>query len=254
MTKKKKKVNIGDIFTRLEVIAKGTKVGKYNTWLCMCICGKEHTVATRNLNSGDVKSCGCLKGESHGDTRTHKLYEVWNNMKARCYYSKNPYYYRYGGRGISVCQEWRKSYITFKAWCLGNGWKKDLQIDRIEEDGNYCPSNCQFLSGTSNTKKMLRDSYEKSIGFYSPAARAACKDSAISTQGKPVILVELISEVELTFPSITQASQYIADEFNVPMENARTGIRKILKPDTNNKTLYRKYTVKYTVKGEDRNE
>lgn len=80
------------------------------------------------------------------------FYHSWQNMKARCNNPNHPRYYRYGGRGITVCKEW----ITiegFSDWALVSGWQDGLSIDRIDNDGDYCPENCRWISISANSRK-----------------------------------------------------------------------------------------------------
>ena len=82
----------------------------------------------------------------------HPLYNVWKNMKKRCY-NKNVYNYKsYGGRGIIVCDEWRNNFKAFYDWALNNDYEKGLEIDRVDNDGNYEPSNCRFVTRSENQK------------------------------------------------------------------------------------------------------
>lgn len=101
-------------------------------------------------------SCGCMNyklKEKKYNFRIMKLYNVWKTMKERCR-NKNTYmYYRYGGRGIDVCEEWKNNYMIFQNWALNNGYKDGLTIDRINNDGNYNPDNCQFLTNKENIRK-----------------------------------------------------------------------------------------------------
>lgn len=97
---------------------------------------------------------------THGDSQGEKLYFMYRNMKNRCYREKNENFARYGGRGISVCEEWKNSYQSFREWALENGYvHKDcargdtLSIDRIDVNGNYEPSNCQFIPNRVNSSK-----------------------------------------------------------------------------------------------------
>lgn len=122
-------------------------------WNCICDCGKQTTTTGHRLRSGKTKSCGCLQSrirkegihKSHGMTST-KLYVIWSNMKARCYNPKNTMYKNYGGRGISVCDEWKNSFEDFSEWALKNGYVEGLSIERINVDDGYNPNNCTWIT------------------------------------------------------------------------------------------------------------
>jgi len=80
----------------------------------------------------------------------HKLYTVWCNMKARCYDNNSNKYQDWGGRGIKVYIRWRVNFISFYNWSISHGWKENLEIDRIDNDGNYHPNNCRFVTTMTN--------------------------------------------------------------------------------------------------------
>ena len=133
--------------------------GNGRRWSCICDCGKTSDVRSVNLISGSTISCGCMRGKAakHGECRNGKethIYRLWAHMKDRCYNTKKDSYHRYGGRGIRICDEWLNDFESFKKWALGNGYKRELQIDRIESNGNYEPGNCRFVTGTVNTRNQ----------------------------------------------------------------------------------------------------
>jgi hypothetical protein len=85
--------------------------------------------------------------------KKHPAYRVWRNMKTRCYNPQNRAFKTYGGRGIRVCSEWLNSPDVFVAWALSNGWASDLTIDRINNDDDYSPSNCAWVSKPENARR-----------------------------------------------------------------------------------------------------
>lgn len=103
----------------------------------------------------------------------HKLYYVWISMKYRCYNKNHPSYHNYGGRGISVCDEWMKDVKTFYDFAIENGWKEGLEIDRINNDGNYEPSNIRFVSHRKNNLNTRKQKNNTSgyVGVYFDKAR-----------------------------------------------------------------------------------
>ncbi len=139
--------------------------------VCDCDCGTTgHEVALGSLRRGQVRSCGCRKGEgagppvSHGESYT-RLYRVWVSMKSRCTNDRDDSWPRYGGRGITIDPEWIR-YEVFRDWARANGYidqpegtpRPDLlALDRIDPDGNYTPSNCQWIPMSENSRKMPRD-------------------------------------------------------------------------------------------------
>ena len=142
----------GERFGRVVVLerAENSKHGK-SRQRCRCDCGKIFVTDTQNLVNGDCKSCGCLHKELLGSAhRTHGLsgeaiYAVWHTMIQRCENPNNEMYKYYGGRGISVCEEWHK-FEVFYAWAIRSGYAKGLTIERKNVDGDYCPENCTWIT------------------------------------------------------------------------------------------------------------
>ncbi len=163
-------------------------------WLCRCECGSEIRVVGYSLRNGDTKSCGCLRtgpsrqrphNASHGMAGT-AIYLVWRGMIDRCNNQKSKSYASYGGRGISVCQEWMASFERF----LSDMGERPVgaSIERINNDGNYCPDNCRWASRSEqatnkrNNVHIEVDGERLTISQW--AERIGCSPSAITSRIK----------------------------------------------------------------------
>mgnify|MGYP004683691869 CR=1 FL=1 len=163
----------GQRYGRLIVLERSNNIGNKTAWLCKCDCGKKTVVSGNNLHNGHVRSCGCLWKDivpennkklntRHGETHS-KLHQTWSNMRYRCNNPRCKSYKDYGGRGITICEEW-ESYEAFRDWSLANGFADDRSIDRIDVNGNYEPSNCRWTDMKTQSNNKRDNNYLKFQG------------------------------------------------------------------------------------------
>lgn len=143
----------GQTFGRLTVLKFGGRNKHGHTiWQCKCECGNIKLIPSGHLLSGRTKSCGCLHTDllvirnSRHSLSSTRLYRIWRRMKARCGNSHVIEYKDYGGREINICDEWQNDFMSFYNWAIENGYRDDLTIDRINNDENYEPSNCRWIT------------------------------------------------------------------------------------------------------------
>ena len=145
--------------------------GGMTRFLCRCDCGKLVTVMSKHIKSGAIDNCGCLsadrrmetklkRGAAHGESET-RLYRIWCGMKCRCYNKNRSRYADYGGRGITVCDEWRESFPAFRDWALSNGYADDLSIDRVNDDAGYSPENCRWATVVEQNNNRRKRRWKK---------------------------------------------------------------------------------------------
>lgn len=158
-------VNHGDRFGRLTIIKEMSQKNKPRRFLCECECGNQKVVSLSKLRTGNTKSCGCLQKEvresfltiTHGQSNT-RIYNIWAGMKDRCLSSNNPTFKHYGGRGIKICDAWL-NFEPFYKWALQNGYHDNLSIERINNNGNYEPNNCEWATQKKQSNNTRRSKF-----------------------------------------------------------------------------------------------
>ena len=150
--------------TEDKVLSSGVKKAQ---WLCQCDCGKQKSIIGESIRNGTTKSCGCHRGDSlvlystkHGK-RYERIYDIFCGIKKRCYNENCINFKNYGGRGIEICDEWLNDFQRFYDWSIEHGYNDTLTIDRIDNDGNYEPSNCQWITKSENTRKRNIEYWRK---------------------------------------------------------------------------------------------
>ena len=178
-------IEIGSRFGRLTTTGPSEKIRLANgltkyRYPVACDCGKIFSIDKGALSGRrPSQSCGCLRDEkigtlakTHGAASGHKktrLYARWKGMSNRCNNPKCPQYPRYGGRGIKICQEW-SDFAVYREWAEAHGYQEDLQIDRIDTDGDYRPDNCRWVTPKINCDNRSTSIYLTAFGETKVAA------------------------------------------------------------------------------------
>lgn len=177
----------GKRYGRLVAVSFQEFRGRTAYWLCQCDCGKEKSISIYSLKNGKTHSCGCLSSEmtsirtrSHGRCKTPE-YSVWAGMLARCTNTKTQSYKNYGGRNITVSEEWKQFDNFYND--MGERPFKDAQIDRIDNDKGYSRENCRWATPKENARNTRRT---KKVYY----------------NGEERKLIDIIGEMELSKPTV----------------------------------------------------
>lgn len=213
---------------------------KFVYWLCLCDCGKYTEVRASNLQSGAVKSCGCLNIESitkHNQVHS-RLYNVFNSLKQRCLNPNNKEYKNYGGRGIKICKEWldkENGFMNFYNWAMENGYNENAKfqqctIDRIDVNGNYEPNNCRWIT---NKEQALNRTTNKILIY----------------KGKSKTMVEWSKELGInykTFQKYIQKGKNIEEILKLIKKNQELkNKRKVILINARNNEIFKEFNNAY---------
>lgn len=216
---------------------------KERIFLCRCVCGKEIPVLMCNLTSSHSKSCGCEKGDTgknffkHGLSKT-TLHGVWSGMLRRCYNQNEKFYYRYGGRGVIVCDEWKDDFTKFYYWAIDNGYKEGLELDKdiIPQRLGipaiiYSPEMCCFVTKMENC-----NSRSNSILFDIDGERLSFREISIKYNINKDTLYQRVYKCKM---SILDAISYKSGS----LSQADVKYIRMQKGNRNRKELSKKYNV-----------
>lgn len=171
---------IGQSFGRLTALAFSHRWNGHRYYVFNCACGNEgHVASIESIRRYKIKGCGCIKRETatgfrHGGSGT-KLFKIWKGMNRRC--ARSP---RYAGRGIKVDPEWR-DFVAFRDWANANGYADGLEIDRIDNDRDYTPSNCRWATRQEQMNNTSQTRYIEWRGRRLSLANAA-RETGISRE------------------------------------------------------------------------
>ena len=152
---------IGSVFNNLTIVDHTNKIDSRESYLCKCVCGNYTRVILRDLKNNHTKSCGCYtkyRNPSSVNGKRNRIYTIWIGIKTRCLNITSDSYNNYGGRGITICEEWL-DFDNFADWSKENGYRDDLTIDRINNDGNYEPINCRWINSKNQQNNKRNTIY-----------------------------------------------------------------------------------------------
>jgi hypothetical protein len=186
--------------------------------VCRCSCGNTKEYVLSPIRRGDTRSCGCLKSEQSRDrciarriyysNTDIKLHKIFRGMKRRCYEPKHKYFYRYGGRGIRICEAWLNSFAVFREWAVNHpAYREGLTIERKDNDKDYMPENCTWIPREEQPFNCSRTRYFEYQGERKRLSQWAedprCLASSLTSLYERLER-GLTFEAALTMPAISQ--------------------------------------------------
>lgn len=246
----KLKINIGDRYSFLTVQKELDTRNGQRYFSMLCDCGTLKEVSLCNLRSGCIISCGCAKlkrikeySTTHGLSK-HGLYNTWVMIRRRCYSDYSIVYHHYGGRGISMCEEWENDFKSFYDWSINNGWQKGLQIDRINNDGDYTPDNCRWVTSkvnNGNKRSNRKIEYRGEIKILSDWARDFNMHS--ETLGKRLDISKMSIEEALTIPVKTPNKSLIIKSRGKISDKEKNEIKELAKQNFTQKEIANRFNL-----------
>lgn len=240
---KKRIIKVGDRFGKLTIIKEvepnitpcGTKQRKF---LCKCECGNE-VVRTMAALRDPYADCGCKKRYIKGKERTYKgrviksfLFTTFEGIKKRCYDEKFRQYKNYGGRGIRICNEWMNDFFTFYDWAIENGASEELTIDRIDNNGDYCPKNCRWVdrftqaNNRSDNRVVEYKGESHTIAEWSRLVGLTARCISWRIDEMKLSIGQALGFETINFKSKEFPITYNGETLNIPQWSKKLGINK----------------------------